>query len=51
MVNKYTIGSFIDLSKAFGSVDHIILVGKLEMHGVSDRNLQWFESHLSHRKQ
>ena len=32
--NKYTLGVFIDLSKAFHSVDHKILLSKLEIDGI-----------------
>ena len=49
--NKYTLGVFIDLSKAFDTVDHSILLKKLELHGVTDRNLSWFKNYLSNRKQ
>ena len=38
---KYTLGVFIDLSKAFDTVDHQILL----------KSLEWFESYLSERKQ
>ena len=49
--NEYTIGVFIDLSKAFDTVDHNILLKKLEIYGISDTHLQWFRNYLSNRKQ
>ena len=49
--NHFTLGLFIDLSKAFDTVDHSILIKKLKLHGVKGNNLRWFESYLSNRKQ
>ena len=49
--SKFTLGIFIDLSKAFDIVDHKILTKKLELYGIKDCNLRWFESYLSNRKQ
>ena len=49
--NEYTIGVFIDLSKAFDTVDRNILMKKLEIYGISDTHLQWFRNYLSNRKQ
>ena len=49
--NKYTLGVSFDLYKAFDTVDHSILLEKLELYGVIDRNHSWFKSYLSNRKQ
>ena len=49
--NDYTIGIFIDLSKAFDTVDHHLLLQKLELYGIKNNNLKWFQSYLSDRKQ
>ena len=49
--HNYTLGVFIDLSKAFATVDHSRLLKKLEMYGVNTTNLAWFASYLSGRKQ
>ena len=49
--NKYTLGVFIDLSKAFDTVDHSMLLKKLELYSVTDRNHSWFKNYLSNRKQ
>ena len=49
--NLYTLGIFIDLSKAYYAGDHRILITKLENYGVKGTNLQWFKSYLKNRKQ
>ena len=42
---------FIDLKKAFDTVDHDLLCKKLEHYGVQQRELSWFQSYLLNRKQ
>ena len=51
LIPPFTLDIFINLSKAFGTVDHSILIKKLKLYEVKGNNLRWFESCLSNRKQ
>ena len=42
---------FIDLSKAFDTVDHALLLQKLRRYGIENLELKWFEDYLTNRMQ
>jgi hypothetical protein len=42
---------FIDLKKAFDTIDHQIILLKLKNYGIDENNLTWFHSYLTDRIQ
>ncbi len=50
-VNEITTLCFIDLQKCFDTIDHSILLKKLNMYGFTGTTLNWFKNYLTGRKQ
>ena len=48
---KYTVLIFVDQKKAFDTVNHDVLLKKLEKYGIRGLELEWFTSYLQGRKQ
>ena len=42
---------FLDLKKAFDTIDHSIILRKLQFYGIEQESLKWFQSYLDDRKQ
>ena len=49
--NKTPINIYLDLSKAFDTLNHSILIHKLKLYGINSTAIQLFKSYLSNRKQ
>ena len=49
--NEYTVGIFLDLKKAFDTVNYQILIDKLNFYGICGIPLAWLTSYLGNRQQ
>ena len=42
---------FLDCSAAFDTIQHSVLLGKLQLYGVNEKSLRWMKDYLSERSQ
>ena len=47
---EYTIAVYLDLSKAFDTLEHDVLLQKLELYGIRGIALEWYKRYLTSRK-
>ena len=50
-VGKFTLAAFIDIKKAFDSVNYIILISKFKKAGIFGKNLDWITNYFVDRTQ
>ena len=50
-IGNFTMAAFIDIKKAFDSVNYFILLKKLEIYGIREKNLDLIKNYLKNRKQ
>ena len=48
---KFACGVFLDIQKAFDTVNHNISIAKFNYYGIRGITLDWFQSYLTNRKQ
>ena len=48
---EISIATYNDFSKAFDTVPHNILLKKLSLYGIQNKNLDWIRNYLNNRKQ
>ena len=48
---NFAMGIFIDLSKAIDTVDHSLLIKKMQHYEIRGISLRWFSDYLNNRKQ
>ena len=48
---QYTLGVFVNLTEAFDTVSHLVLIKKLQRYGIRGINLACFHRYLANRKQ
>ena len=48
---NHSIGIFIDISKEFDTIDHNLILKKMEYYNIRGIFLNWFHNYLSNRKQ
>ena len=48
---QYTLSVFVNLSKAFDTVNHKTFISKSENYGIRGNNLLWLISYLTNKKQ
>ena len=46
---KYMVTLFLDLSKAFDTLEHNVIFNKMEKYGIRGTALNWFKSYLCNR--